>query len=215
MKSKRAFRPGSLDRLEVRLVLSRVGMGMPAAAEVGGVSAARAGRPAADRMTVQFEVSFLTGMIPHHQMAIRMSQVALRNSADAGVRDLAQRIIAAQRPEIRQMQRFLAVDGVRGFRPTPSSDERAVLGELRSLRGGEFDRAFLSEMIGHHRAAIAGGHSMPGASECLERAGQPGLRRLCSSIVSTQTQEIQEMQMLLGEAGGMPPGHGGMGDHGG
>ncbi len=214
MKSKRAFRPDSLDRLEDRVVLSRVGMGMPEA-EVKSVSAARAVRPSADRMTVQFEVNFLTGMIPHHQMAIAMSQVALRNSADAGVRDLAQRIIAAQRPEIRQMQRFLAVDGVRGFRPSPSSDERAVLDELRSLRGGEFDRAFLSEMIGHHQAAIAGEHSMPGASECLERAAQPGLRRLCSNIVSTQTQEIQEMQMLLGETGGMPSDHGGMVGHGG
>ncbi len=213
MKSKRAFLPDSLDRLEDRVVLSRVGMGMPEA-EVRSVSAARAVRPSVDRMTMQFEVSFLTGMIPHHQMAISMSQVALRNSADAGVRDLAQRIIAAQRPEIRQMQRFLAVDGVRGYQPTPSSGERAMIRELRSLRGSDFDRAFLSEMIGHHQAAIAGEHSMPGASECLERASQPGLRRLCSNIVSTQTQEIQEMQMLLGEAGGMPPGHGGMGDHG-
>ncbi len=215
MKNKRAFRPGALDRLEDRLVLSRVGMGMPSAAEVRGVSAARAGRPTADRMTVQFEVSFLTGMIPHHQMAISMSQVALRNSANDEVRGLAQRIIAAQRPEIRQMQRFLAVDGVRGYQPTPSSDERAILRELRSLRGGDFDRAFLSEMIGHHHAAIAGGHSMPGASECLERAAQPGLRLLCSNIVSTQTREIQEMQTLLGEADGMPSDHGGMVGHGG
>jgi len=204
MKSKRAFRPGSYDSLEDRLVLSRVGMGMARTAEVRGVSAARASRPSADRMTVQFEVNFLTGMIPHHQMAIRMSQVALRNSANAEVRDLAERIIAAQRPEIRQMQRFLAVDGVRGYRPTPSSDERAMLRELRSLRGSDFDRAYLSGMIGHHRAAIAGEPSMPGASECLERAAQPGLRQLCSNIVSTQAEEIREMQMLLGEAGGMP-----------
>ncbi len=215
MRNKRAFRPGSLDRLEDRLVLSRVGMGMPAAAEVRGISAARVARPSANRMTVQFELNFLTGMIPHHQMAIRMSQVALRNSTDAGVRDLAHRIIAAQRPEIRQMQRFLAVDGVRGYRPTISSDERAMLRELRSLRGPDFDRAYLSEMIGHHQAAIAGGHSMPGASECLERAAQPGLRRLCSNIVSTQTEEIHEMQMLLGEAGGMPEDHGGMVGYGG
>ncbi len=214
MKSKRAFRPGSLDRLEDRLVLSRVGMGMPAAAEVRGVSVARAGRPSADRMTVQFEVSFLTGMIPHHQMAISMSQAALRNSSNAEVRGLAERIIAAQRPEIRQMQRFLAVDGVRGYRPTPSSDERAMLRELRSLRGSDFDNAYLSGMIGHHQAAIAGEHGMPGASECLERAAQPGLKSLCANIVSTQTEEIAEMRMLHGEAGGMPPGHEGMG-HGG
>ncbi len=212
MQKRHTFRPESLGPLEDRLVLSGMTMGP---GQIASLSTVRASRSTSDRMTTQFEVNFLTGMIPHHQMAIRMSQVALRNSANAEVRDLAQRIIAAQRPEIRQMQGFLAVDGVRGYRPTPSSDERAMLQELRSLRGSDFDRAYLSEMIGHHQAAIAGEHSMPGARECLERAAQPGLRQLCSNIVSTQTQEIQEMHMLLGEAGGMPSDHGGMVGHGG
>jgi uncharacterized protein (DUF305 family) len=166
-------------------------------------------------MTTQFEINFLTGMIPHHQMAIRMSQIALRNSDNPEVRGLARRIISEQRPEIQQMQRFLAHDGVRGYRPTTTPDEQAVLQELRSLRGTEFDRAFLTEMTGHHQAAISGEHGMVGASECLDRAAQPGLRPLCSNIVSTQTREIQEMQTLLGEVGGMPSGHGGMGVPGG
>ncbi|MEJ7639465.1 MAG: DUF305 domain-containing protein [Singulisphaera sp.] len=212
MQKRHAFWPESLGPLEDRLVLSRMTMGP---AQVASPSTVRASRSTSDRMTTQFEINFLTGMIPHHQMAIRMSQIALRNSDNPEVRDLARRIISEQRPEIQQMQRFLAHNGVRGYQPTTTPDEQAVLQELRSLRGTEFDRAFLTEMTGHHQAAISGEHGMVGASECLDRAAQPGLRQLCSNIVSTQTREIQEMQTLLGEAVGMPTDHGGMGGHSG
>jgi uncharacterized protein (DUF305 family) len=155
-------------------------------------------------MTAKFENTFLKGMFPHHQMAIRMSQVALQNSEKAAVKDLAQRIIAGQTPEIQQMERFLAHNGVKGYRPALSRDDRMMLKELRSLRGTEFDRAFLTDMSGHHQAAISGGHGMIGASESLGRAAQPGLKQLCTNIVSAQTREIQEMQTLLEQAGARP-----------
>ena len=208
MNKRHAFRPESLGPLEDRLVLSRVGM-VPA--HVMSTSAVRANRSTADRMTTQFEVNFLTGMIPHHQMAIRMSQIAIRNSDNPQVRDLARRIIAAQKPEIQRMQRFLAHNGVGSYRPTVTPDEQAVLRELRSLRGTEFDRAFLAEMTGHHRMAITGDDTMEGAAECTGRAAQPGLKQLCTNIVSTQSREIGEMQTLLAQSGGSTDMGGGMG----
>ncbi|CAN5897667.1 hypothetical protein BH23PLA1_BH23PLA1_05920 [soil metagenome] len=70
-------------------------------------------------------------------------------------------------------------------------------------------------MIGHHRMAITGDDTMEGAEECTGRAAQPGLKRLCGNIVSTQTREIGEMQTLLAQAGGTPSEGGGMGGHGG
>jgi uncharacterized protein (DUF305 family) len=208
MKRRHPFRPESLGPLEDRLVLSRVGMGP---AHVMSPAVVRANRFTADRMTTQFENNFLTGMIPHHQMAIRMSQIAIKNSDNPQVRDLARRIIAEQKPEIQQMQRFLRHNGVGSYKPTTTPDEQAVLGELRSLRGTEFDRAFLTEMTGHHRLAINGDDTREGAAEGTDRAGQPGLKRLCSNIVATQTREIGEMQTLLTQSGGRPNTGGEMG----
>lgn len=209
MKKLKQFRPDSLGPLEDRVVPSTM------AAHVARGSALSASRATADRMTTQFEINFLTGMIPHHRMAIRMSQIALRNSDDAEVRDLARRIIGAQRPEIQRMQRFLAHNGVGTYRTGITPDERGVLRELRSLRGADFDRAYLTEMTGHHRMAIAGDDTMPGAAECTGRAAQPGLLQLCSNIVSTQNREIDEMGMILTRLGATPPGDdGGMGGQG-
>lgn len=205
MKNRHAFRPESLGALEDRLVLSRMGAG-----EVMTLSTVRVERSTADRGTIRFENSFLKGMIPHHQMAIRMAGIAVRNSDNAAVKGLAHRIIAEQRPEIRLMQRFLAHNGVRGFQPSLMGDDRIMLHELRSLQGTAFDRAFLADMTEHHQAAVSGEDGMIGATECLAKASQPGLKQLCGNIISTQTREIAEMQTLLAKAGGVSGmGHGG------
>ena len=50
---------------------------------------------------------FVTMMIPHHQGAIEMSDLALSQASTAPVKDLAARIKAAQGPEIELMQGWL------------------------------------------------------------------------------------------------------------
>lgn len=53
------------------------------------------------------DVDFIKGMIPHHQGAIDMAEIALQKSTDPFVRKLAEDIIAAQKSEIAAMQNWL------------------------------------------------------------------------------------------------------------
>src|SRR5690349_7149008 len=53
------------------------------------------------------DVMFATMMIPHHEGAIEMSELALAQASTQPVKDLATRIKAAQGPEIEQMQGWL------------------------------------------------------------------------------------------------------------
>jgi uncharacterized protein (DUF305 family) len=57
------------------------------------------------------DLSFLSMMIPHHQGAIDMADVELKYGKDPEIRALAERIIAAQKAEITEMNEMLAGSG--------------------------------------------------------------------------------------------------------
>jgi len=59
-------------------------------------------------MTGDVDYDFAVNMRTHHQMALTMSQVQLKNGKDASIRDLANKIIAAQRKEIRVLDHWIA-----------------------------------------------------------------------------------------------------------
>ncbi len=197
------FRPESLGPLEARLALSGAAAMMQAPAHVAPVSTVHAAAIAqSDRSTIAYEINFLTGMIPHHQMAIDMSKLALRDATDPQVKGLAKRIISEQMPEIAQMKRFLAVDGVKNYQPGKAADEVKDLQTLGTQRGSAFNVAFLTMMTDHHTRAINGdGMGMIGAAEANGRVAQPGLKQLTARIVSTQSRELTEMQGYLARGG--------------
>ena len=57
------------------------------------------------------DVAFMQGMLAHHQGAVEMSEVALKYAKDEQARDLAARVIAAQKAEIAEMQAWLKARG--------------------------------------------------------------------------------------------------------
>lgn len=56
----------------------------------------------------EFRTAFVCSMIPHHQGAVEMAQVAQQFSDDPWIRMFAQEIIATQQVEIAEMQAWLA-----------------------------------------------------------------------------------------------------------
>lgn len=56
----------------------------------------------------EFDVAFVCGMIPHHQGAVEMAEVAQRFGSDPFVKMFAAEIIATQNSEILEMQAWLS-----------------------------------------------------------------------------------------------------------
>lgn len=57
------------------------------------------------------DVAFMQGMLAHHRGAVGMSEVALKYAKDEQARDLAARVIAAQKTEIEEMEAWLKARG--------------------------------------------------------------------------------------------------------
>ncbi len=63
------------------------------------------------KMTGNADVDFAMMMRVHHQGAIDMAEAELRDGKDAQMRKLAKNIIAAQKKEIAQLDKFLTRNG--------------------------------------------------------------------------------------------------------
>ena len=148
------------------------------------------------------DLMFAQMMIPHHEQAIEMSDLAISNSENPDVISLAKQVKSAQAPEIEQMKRWQenANSGHMGHDMMGDSDEsesgmmgmldESEISELERASGVEFDRLFLKGMIAHHEGAIEMAN-MVVDSENKEAAA------LGKAIIESQSAEIDEMKTLL------------------
>ncbi|MEV5171072.1 DUF305 domain-containing protein [Streptomyces flaveolus] len=150
------------------------------------------------------DVSFAQGMIPHHQQALEMAELADGRASSARVKDLASRIEKAQDPEIRTMTGWLtswgehvpmagmdhsAHSGMSGMSGMMSESDMTA---LKKATGKDFDTEFLSMMVDHHEGAVE-------MATTEKEKGQYGpAKTMADAIVTAQNAEIKEMKKLLG-----------------
>ena len=102
------------------------------------------------------ELMFAQMMIPHHEQAVTMSELALENTTNPDVIALATAIRDAQGPEIKQMQGWLGGKSESHMHDMEMGGmlTKEELKELASLKEAAFDQMFLTAMIAHHEGAI-------------------------------------------------------------
>lgn len=141
------------------------------------------------------DAMFLQMMIPHHEQAIVMSDLALKISKNPAILDLAKQIKAAQNPEIAQMKNWLAESGfsadpghsMDGMGGMLSNEDLQVLSKSS---GKDFEKLFLNGMIQHHQGAIQ-------MVNMLSNSKDTELKNFGQTIVKTQSAEIELMYELL------------------
>jgi uncharacterized protein (DUF305 family) len=142
------------------------------------------------------DAMFLQMMIPHHEQAVVMSDLALSNSKDADVLKLAKQIRDAQAPEIIKMQDWLTDAGLSQDPGHSMGDgmggmlSDSEISTLKGSTGKAFDKLFLSGMIAHHEGAI---HMVM----MIENSPNSEINNLGKEIVKSQTAEIELMKQLL------------------
>ena len=136
--------------------------------------------------------AFIDAMVPHHQGAVEMAEVALENAKHREIRDLAEDIVTAQEAEIEELRSIKKAEY--GTAQVPSGMNQQEMEAMGMTEPGQlvrqrpFDKAFIDAMIPHHRSAIEM------ADAALEDSKNPQIREIVRAIVDAQEREIAQMR---------------------
>jgi uncharacterized protein (DUF305 family) len=141
------------------------------------------------------DIMFLQMMIPHHQQAVDISNLAMKTSKDPELLALAKKIANDQAAEIIQMQGWLndanvnagmghSMDGMGGML------NDAELSALNAESGTKFDLLWLKGMTGHHDGAIH-------MTTMIRDASNPDIKAFGEKVVADQTTQIEQMKAMI------------------
>lgn len=151
----------------------------------------------------QRDQHFIQMMIPHHQGAVDMANLALEKAQNPELKTLAEAIKTSQTMEINQMREWykkwygtdlptnsnMPMHSGHGMNHGMHSNMMGMMNiDLTALQNApNFDQAFVQQMIPHHQMAIM-------MSSMILNSSHPELRNLGQSIIQSQSAEIKQMQ---------------------
>lgn len=181
------------------------GAGSPSSTPSGATS----GEPIAEEHNDD-DVMFAQMMIPHHQQAVQMSEMMLaKDNVDPQIQELANKIVAAQGPEIDRLEQMLqtwggptsAAAGDMGHESMGHDSDSGSgmegmmteedMDQLQAAEGDEAAELFLTQMTEHHRGAI------DMAKEEVTNGQNSQAIAMAQKVIDDQEAEIQEMDGLL------------------
>ncbi|MDQ5810679.1 MAG: DUF305 domain-containing protein [Actinomycetota bacterium] len=135
---------------------------------------------------------FIDAMVPHHQGAIAMAKVALKNAEHEEIKQLSRNIISSQQAEIGELKAIKKEEfGTSNVPMEMSQEQMRGMGMMdpQELANREpFDKAFIDAMIPHHQSAIEM------AKIAHEKSKIPAIKELAENIVSAQQKEIEQLK---------------------
>ncbi|TLQ48644.1 DUF305 domain-containing protein [Streptomyces marianii] len=145
------------------------------------------------------DVTYVRMMIVHHAQALEMTALVPERAGGTPVKRLADRIRAAQEPEIGAMRGWLTAHGKdgaadghgahdHGAMPGMATEEQ--LARLRAAEGRAFDELFLKLMITHHQGALTMGATV------LSEGSNVQVEEMANDVIAQQTAEINRMRTM-------------------
>lgn len=146
------------------------------------------------------DVNYARMMIQHHTQALEMTELVADRAESAKVKKIAERISAAQGPEIDAMRGWLTSHGEdeqpeghdeHDHATMPGMASEAQLKNLRAAERKAFDQLFLTLMITHHEGAVAM------ATDVKAQGNNVQIEEMADDVIAQQTSEITRMRELM------------------
>jgi len=152
------------------------------------------------QITGTIDKHFIEQMVPHHEGAIAMANLALQKAKHPEIKTLARVIIKDQTKEIQDMRtwykNWFGEDVPKGSTGMMGGGMMSGSGmhmggqeDIVSLENAaDFDKAFIEGMVPHHQLAIMMANMLKSGTN------RPEMLQLAENIISSQSKEIQQMQ---------------------
>jgi uncharacterized protein (DUF305 family) len=148
---------------------------------------------------MDMDANFIEQMIPHHEDAITMAEIALEKAEHEEIKQLARNIQVTQTEEIEKMQRWYkewygrevtfitqARAHVQGTFSYGMMGDNSDIARLENAP--DFDKVFIEEMIPHHQMAVMMAQMLKQSTNRRE------MNQLADDIINAQTREINQMR---------------------
>jgi putative membrane protein len=146
---------------------------------------------------------FMTRAAMMDMAEIQTGRLAVSQGASEGVRQFGQRMID---DHTRTSQQLMQMASAAGFAPPQTLDAKhqAAAQKLSSLRGAEFDRAYMTQMVKDHQEAVSLYQRQS------TRGTMPDLRSFASATLPALQEHLSMARSMAGSGGSMN--HGGNGN---
>ncbi len=144
---------------------------------------------------------FIEQMIPHHDDAVTMANMALQKAEHPEIKNLSQNIIKAQTEEINKMRQWYKnwfgkevpdAFGAMGHGMGSGMMHGGMMGnsaDSTSLENAKpFDKEFIEQMIPHHQMAVMMAQMLKNST------ARPEMKQLADDIITAQNTEIEQMR---------------------
>lgn len=161
-------------------------------------------KPASDNIYANlkgdaFDEAYIADMLAHHEGALNMSEQAMAVAAHEEIRTLASNIVQSQSTELIKMRTWQKEWGYKetmsgghgshgGAGMDMGGDMVEMQNKLQGLKGEEYDKEFLKQMILHHEQAVEM------SQYAATNAKHQEIKDLASAVISAQTKEIEQMK---------------------
>ncbi len=142
------------------------------------------------------DIMFLQMMIPHHEQAVDISELALTVSKDVELLALATDIRDGQSAEIIKMKKWLTdANSDHGMGDSMGDSMGGMLSDseladLKAATGKSFDLLWLKGMTAHHDGALH-------MTTMIQDANNSEIKRLGENIVRDQSAQIEQMKLMM------------------
>ena len=134
---------------------------------------------------------FIEEMIPHHEDAVLMAELALKKSDNEKIIKLSENIKREQSREIDNMRSWYKLWYGTDVPESVGGMSQGMMGNMADIASLEnakdFDKEFIEHMIPHHEMALMM------VSMMLQGTEREEMKKLAEDIVRTQTDEINQM----------------------